>query len=139
MYKITFLMESEWDAVVNLMDDETRERVHEELAPCTMREFLARYLELDPEFWEVLEQEFGFDRYYDADLPGVPEVTEYEDLDTDAAEEVAARIRDADYWDTDDVEALCRLARVEAALEEEETTGEMCARGAARILGVELF
>ena len=139
MYKVKFLTESEWDAVVNLMDDETRERVHEEIAPCTMREFLARYLELSPEFWDALEQEFGFDRYYDADLPGVPETTGPEDLDTDAAEEVAAKIRDVDYWDADDVEKLCRLAHVEAALEEEETTGEMCAEGAARILGVELF
>ena len=35
-----------WDTIVNLMDDETRERVHEELAPCTNEEFLTRYLEL---------------------------------------------------------------------------------------------
>lgn len=139
MYKVKFLTGSEWNAITELMDDETRERTHREIAPCTVREFLARYLEISPEFWEVLEQEFGFDRYYDADLPGVPEVTEYEDLDTDAAEEVAARIRGVDYWDADDVTKLCRLARVEAALEEEETTGEMCAEGAAHILGVELF
>ena len=37
-----------WDAVVNLMDDSTREAVHAELAPCTEAEFLARYLELAP-------------------------------------------------------------------------------------------
>ena len=35
-----------WDAVVNLMDDDTREAVHAELAPCTEAEFLARYLEI---------------------------------------------------------------------------------------------
>lgn len=35
-----------WDALVNLMDDDTRERVHTELAPCTEEEFLTRYLEL---------------------------------------------------------------------------------------------
>lgn len=37
-----------WDAVVNLMDDDTREAVHAEIAPCTEAEFLARYLELAP-------------------------------------------------------------------------------------------
>ena len=37
-----------WDAVVNLMDDDLRERVHAELAPCDERDFLARYLELSP-------------------------------------------------------------------------------------------
>jgi len=36
-----------WDAVVNLMDDEIRERVHNDLAPCTEAEFFAAYDELD--------------------------------------------------------------------------------------------
>ena len=35
-----------WDAVANFMDDEIRERVHAEIAPCTEEEFLTRYLEL---------------------------------------------------------------------------------------------
>lgn len=35
-----------WDALVNLMEDDTREAVHAELAPCTELEFLTRYLEL---------------------------------------------------------------------------------------------
>ena len=34
------------DAIVNCMDDDTRETVHSELAPCTDVEFLTRYLEL---------------------------------------------------------------------------------------------
>ena len=38
-----------WDALVNLMDDDIRERVHTELAPCTEEEFLTRYLELAEE------------------------------------------------------------------------------------------
>lgn len=38
-----------WDAVVEMMDDETRERVHYELAPCTEEEFLNRYLEIAPD------------------------------------------------------------------------------------------
>lgn len=35
-----------WDATVNMMDDEIREQVHAELAPCSNEEFLARYEEL---------------------------------------------------------------------------------------------
>ena len=35
-----------WPVVEQLMDDDTRERVHSELAPCTELEFLARYLEI---------------------------------------------------------------------------------------------
>jgi protein subunit release factor A len=35
-----------WEVISELMDDETREMVHNELAPCTNLEFLTRYLEL---------------------------------------------------------------------------------------------
>lgn len=35
-----------WPVVEQLMDDDTREQVHRELAPCTELEFLARYLEI---------------------------------------------------------------------------------------------
>ena len=38
-----------WDVIVNAMDDEVREKVHAELAPCTNTEFLNRYLELASE------------------------------------------------------------------------------------------
>ncbi len=38
-----------WDAIVEVMDAETREAVHSELAPCTNLAFLRRYLELAPE------------------------------------------------------------------------------------------
>ena len=38
-----------WDRITAAMDDETRERVHGELAPCGRREFLDRYLELAEE------------------------------------------------------------------------------------------
>ena len=37
-----------WDALVNVMDDDTREEVAAELAPCTEEEFLERYLALAP-------------------------------------------------------------------------------------------
>ena len=36
----------DWDTIVHYMDDETREAVNAELAPCTEVEFLTRYLEL---------------------------------------------------------------------------------------------
>lgn len=38
-----------WDDVVMMMDDDIREKVHAELAPCTDEEFLAKYLELAEE------------------------------------------------------------------------------------------
>jgi len=35
-----------FDEIVTWMDDDTREQVHGELAPCTDEEFLTRYLEV---------------------------------------------------------------------------------------------
>ena len=37
---------ADWDTIVNFMDDDTRETVHDELAPCSREDFLRRYLEL---------------------------------------------------------------------------------------------
>ena len=37
-----------WDVIVNMMDDDTRETVHAELAPCSELDFLTRYLEIAP-------------------------------------------------------------------------------------------
>ena len=34
------------DVAVNYMDDDLREQVHQELAPCTDEEFMTRYREL---------------------------------------------------------------------------------------------
>ena len=47
-------MMNNWEAIVNLMNDEIRERVAFELAPCTEEAFL----ELDPDFQNVLDTEF---------------------------------------------------------------------------------
>ena len=47
-----------WNEVVSLMTDEVREQVHFELAPCSNEDFLTRYLELEPDFENVLEIEF---------------------------------------------------------------------------------
>ena len=49
------------NAIASYMDDDKREQVHFELAPCSNEEFLKRYLELDPEFESVLEHEFGIE------------------------------------------------------------------------------
>lgn len=50
-----------WDAIVNLMDDDIREKIHFEMAPCTEEAFLQRYLQLDPDFVNVLQTEFGIE------------------------------------------------------------------------------
>lgn len=47
------------DTIAGYMDDEKREQVHAELAPCTPEEFLTRYIELDLDFEELLKNEFS--------------------------------------------------------------------------------
>lgn len=49
------------------MDDTLREQVHAELVPCSPKEFLARYLELDPSFQDLLDTEFS-EAYLEAAL-----------------------------------------------------------------------
>lgn len=56
-----------WDAITAYMNDDIREQVHAELAPCTAKEFLERYLELDPDFQDLLDSEF-YDGYIKAAL-----------------------------------------------------------------------
>lgn len=51
----------EMDTIATYMDDEIREQVHAELAPCTEEEFLSRYCELDLNFEELLGSEFGIE------------------------------------------------------------------------------
>ena len=47
------------DVIASYMDDEKREAVHAEMAPCSNEEFILRYLELDPDFEELLRIEFS--------------------------------------------------------------------------------
>lgn len=47
------------NTIATYMNDEIREVVHHELAPCTHEEFLKRYLELDPKFARLLRSEFN--------------------------------------------------------------------------------
>ena len=49
------------DTIGSYMNDETRETVHFELSPCTNEEFLKRYIELDPDFEDLLYKEFGIE------------------------------------------------------------------------------
>ena len=46
---------------MNLMDDELREQVHREMAPCRPEEFLKWYCELYPDFEDLLHQKFGIE------------------------------------------------------------------------------
>ena len=39
----------DWDTIVSYMNDDIREQIHGELAPCTEEAFWERYIELDPE------------------------------------------------------------------------------------------
>ena len=50
-----------WLTIANYMDDDIREQVHMELAPCTNRQFIERYLELDPDFEQLLTEEFSIE------------------------------------------------------------------------------
>lgn len=47
------------DVIASYMDDDIRETVHYELAPCTPEEFLIRYLYLDPDFEKLLWSKFS--------------------------------------------------------------------------------
>lgn len=58
MIKITNAL---MEAIASYMDDNNRERVHCELAPCTNEEFLIRYCELEPDFADLLQNIFSID------------------------------------------------------------------------------
>ena len=55
MNKLTYEL---LDTIATYMNDKIRENVHAELAPCTPEEFLKRYVELDPDFEDLLKTEF---------------------------------------------------------------------------------
>ena len=38
----------DWDTIVSYMNDDIREQIHGEIAPCTEEAFWERYIELDP-------------------------------------------------------------------------------------------
>lgn len=53
------LTEELMGTIASYMKDDIREDLHQELAPCEPEEFLKEYLELDPDFEELLENEFN--------------------------------------------------------------------------------
>ena len=55
-----------YDYVVTLMDDEIRESVHAEYAPCSEVLFIKKYIQADPAFGDMLDTEFnGLDNLID--------------------------------------------------------------------------
>ena len=56
------LTQDDMDVIATYMDDEIRESLVWELAPCKPEIFLERYLEEDPDFEELLKNEFEFER-----------------------------------------------------------------------------
>lgn len=47
----------DWYTIVGYMDNDIREKVHFELAPCSKETFLERYLEIDPLFQNLVKGE----------------------------------------------------------------------------------
>lgn len=50
-----------WEAIVMYMDDDIREAVHNDFAPCSEEVFLNEYVKRDPEFEKLLNEEFGIE------------------------------------------------------------------------------
>lgn len=59
------ITEADLAKIADYMSDDLREELHARLAPCTAEEFLSAYISRakaeDPEFLEILENEFNFD------------------------------------------------------------------------------
>lgn len=47
------------DVIVTYMNDELREKIHSEFAPCSNETFLKEYCEVDNSFEKLLYDEFG--------------------------------------------------------------------------------
>ncbi len=48
------------EAIASYMNDEIRDRVHFEIAPCSNESFIRRYCEYDTDFeYSILKKEFG--------------------------------------------------------------------------------
>lgn len=54
------ITQRDMDVIASYMDDEIREDLHADLAPCAPEEFLNAYLERDPDFLKLLKNEFDF-------------------------------------------------------------------------------
>lgn len=47
------------DYIASYMQDDIREDLHEDLAPCSFSDFLRAYVDADPEFYTLLKSEFS--------------------------------------------------------------------------------
>ena len=54
------ITDDDMEIIASYMDDEIREQVHAEIAPCSNGEFIKRYLEVDESLADILEREFEF-------------------------------------------------------------------------------
>ena len=59
--KVFELTQEELDVIATYMDDDIRENVACDLAPCTPNEFLREYVNRDKQFEELLKSEFGIE------------------------------------------------------------------------------
>lgn len=55
------ITQEEIDILAVYMDNDVRERVHSELAPCTPTEFLKRYLIYEPDFSTIVKNVIDVD------------------------------------------------------------------------------
>lgn len=55
------LTQEELDNIATYMNDEIREDLHFDLAPCTPEEFLKAYVDAEPDFKELLKSEFSIE------------------------------------------------------------------------------
>lgn len=59
--KVFELSQDELDVIATYMDDDIRESVAFDLAPCTSYQFLREYVSRDEHFEELLKSEFGLE------------------------------------------------------------------------------
>lgn len=52
--KASMISKEQMDIIATYMDDEIRERLHSEMAPCEPEDFLRAYIEEDPELKDIL-------------------------------------------------------------------------------------
>ena len=56
------ITDTDMDDIARFMDDDIREKIHIEMAPCSHEKFITAYLKEDPYFEEFLKEQFGFER-----------------------------------------------------------------------------
>ncbi len=54
------ITQEDMNNIGSYMDDEIREDLHSKLAPCSPDVFISAYLELDPDFLVLLQNEFDY-------------------------------------------------------------------------------